>query len=254
LWDFTAPDPDQLYRWRVQLDCGCIEELFTFDKEKLPTESTYRGDHLYHSQLQPGQVGCANDEHTRPQPYREIVEWGERREQTFLADPVESRYDDIDQELWAKIRHDAPHTSAFWMVTLSCGHRSEVCTDVDWKPEGRTSPRKVRMGAGDDQGVRGILGLAFWRGTRTGTRARPAHAGTGLAPPSARDAVFCLQLGPADRCLRTCGMAHPETETKTKLAQTTIQGELAASSPRGRATGHAATRTARPTPPEARPG
>jgi hypothetical protein len=109
---------------------------------QLPTESTYRGDHLYHSQLQPGQVGCANDEHTRPQPYREIVEWGEHREQTFPADPVESRYDDIDQELWAKIRHDAPHTSAFWMVTLSCGHRSEVCTDVDWKPE--DGPRRAR--------------------------------------------------------------------------------------------------------------
>jgi hypothetical protein len=135
LWDFLAPDPDQFYGWRVQLDCGCIKELLTLDKEKLPTESRYRCDHLYHSQLQPGQVGCANDEHTRPQPYREIVAWGERREQTFPADPVESRYDDIDQELWAKIRHDAPHTSAFWIVTLSCGHRSEVCTDVDWKPE-----------------------------------------------------------------------------------------------------------------------
>ena len=59
LWDFFAPDPDQFYRWRVQLDCGCIKELLTSDKEKLPTESTYRCDQLYHSQLQPGQVGCA---------------------------------------------------------------------------------------------------------------------------------------------------------------------------------------------------
>src|SRR5829696_6973863 len=75
LWDFFAPDPDRFYRWRVQLDCGCIKELLTSDKEKLPTESTYRCDQLYHSQLQPGQVGCANDEHTRPQPYREIVAW-----------------------------------------------------------------------------------------------------------------------------------------------------------------------------------
>jgi hypothetical protein len=29
LWDFLAPDPDQFYRWRVQLDCGCIKELLT---------------------------------------------------------------------------------------------------------------------------------------------------------------------------------------------------------------------------------
>jgi hypothetical protein len=28
------------------------------------------------------------------------------------------------------------------MVTLSCGHRSEVCTDVDWKPE--DGPRRAR--------------------------------------------------------------------------------------------------------------
>jgi hypothetical protein len=29
LWEFFAPDPDQFYRWRVQLDCGCINELLT---------------------------------------------------------------------------------------------------------------------------------------------------------------------------------------------------------------------------------
>jgi hypothetical protein len=49
--------------------------------------------------------------------------------------------------LWTKIRHDAPHTSAFWIVTLSCGHRSEVCTDVDWKPEDgprHASPERVQ--------------------------------------------------------------------------------------------------------------
>ena len=42
LWEFLAPDPDQFYRWRVQLDCGCLKELLTAGKEELPTESTYR--------------------------------------------------------------------------------------------------------------------------------------------------------------------------------------------------------------------
>src|SRR5512132_1780987 len=136
------------------------------------------------------------------------------------------------------------------------GRHVALARDLGFGRIGRiaTLTEPCGTGAGDDRGFRGILGLASWRETRTGTRAPPAHAGTRLAPTSARDAVLRLRLGPADRCLRTCGMARPETEAKTKLAQTTIQGELAASSPRGRATGHAATRTARPTRREARRG
>jgi hypothetical protein len=87
-----------------------------------------------------------------------------------------------------------------------------------------------------------------------GNASTTGACGHKVGPAPATDAVLRLQLGPADRCLGTCGMARPKTEAKTKLAQTTIQGQLAASSPGGRATGHAATRTARPTQREARPG
>jgi hypothetical protein len=140
LWEFLAPDPDRVYRWRVQLDCGCIKELFTWGEDQLPTEATYQCDHVYYSKLQPGQTFCDNQEHTRPQLYREIIDWEQRREVTFPPDPVEPR-DEFDPEIWVKIRHDAPHTSAFWRVRLVCGHRSEVCTDANWKPE--DGPRHV---------------------------------------------------------------------------------------------------------------
>jgi hypothetical protein len=49
-------------------------------------------------------------------------------------------------EVWAKLRRDASHTRAFWMVTLACGHRSEVVADVDWQPSDgprRADPKRV---------------------------------------------------------------------------------------------------------------
>jgi hypothetical protein len=154
LWDFFAPGPEGHYRWRVQLDCGCIREPFTLGEDKLPTQTTYRGDQLYFSKLKPGQMLCVEDEHARPQPYQGIVKWEKRREITFPADPVESRYPEIDQETWAKMRHTVPHTKAFWTVTLSCGHRSEVCTDAEWKPEDgprRVSPERLQEMTADSE-------------------------------------------------------------------------------------------------------
>jgi len=53
---------------------------------------------------------------------------------TFPADPAEPP-DWADAETWALLRHDEPHTSAFWTVTLSCGHITEVpVSDLGWKP------------------------------------------------------------------------------------------------------------------------
>jgi hypothetical protein len=53
---------------------------------------------------------------------------------TFPADPAESPAW-ASEETWAKMRHDEPHTCAFWTVTLSCGHAAEVpVSDLGWKP------------------------------------------------------------------------------------------------------------------------
>ena len=139
LWPFWAPDPEEFYRWRVQLECGCVEEVLTYGKEKLPAERQWY-DLVHDARLPAGQILCHHDD-AAPAPYREIVEWGERREVSFPADPVEPP-DYVSAETWAVIRHDEPHTSAFWKVTLSCGHVTEVpVLDLGWKPA--DGPRRL---------------------------------------------------------------------------------------------------------------
>ncbi|MFD7553249.1 hypothetical protein ACFV9E_01775 [Streptomyces sp. NPDC059835] len=133
LWPFFAPDPDRYYRWRVQLDCACIKELLTPGDCTAPSERQWRG--LGDGEaLPPGQVYCWHDD-AADAPYRDIVEWGDRQEVSFPADPVEPP-EWADAYVWAVIRHDEAHTSAFWKVTLACGHVEEVIAPaLDWKPD-----------------------------------------------------------------------------------------------------------------------
>ncbi|MGW6614986.1 hypothetical protein ACWGA0_16195 [Streptomyces erythrochromogenes] len=133
LWPFLAPDPDRYYRWRVQLDCTCITELMTPGDQTPPSERQWRG--LGDGEALPtGQLYCWHDDSGHA-PYRTIVGWRERREIAFPADPVEPP-EWADAEVWAVIRHDDPHTSAFWRVTLDCGHVEEVVAPtLDWKPD-----------------------------------------------------------------------------------------------------------------------
>ncbi|MEW1632770.1 hypothetical protein AB0469_01720 [Streptomyces sp. NPDC093801] len=130
LWSFLAPDPDRYYRWRVQLDCACIKELLTPDDRIPPSERQWRG--LGEGEALPqGQVYCQHDD----SPYRDIIEWGERREVSFPADPVEPP-EWAEADVWAVIRHHEAHTSAFWKVTLACGRVEEVVAPtLDWKPD-----------------------------------------------------------------------------------------------------------------------
>ncbi|MFI0734154.1 hypothetical protein ACH4S9_34925 [Streptomyces sp. NPDC021225] len=134
-----VPEAGQCYRWRVQLDCGCIDEVLTLGEESLPIDRQWRGPE--YERLQKRQMLCVHDD-APPAQYRDIVEWGERREVTFPADPVEPR-GGMDPHTWALIRHDEPHASAFWKVTLACGHITDVIApELQWKPEG--GPRLCR--------------------------------------------------------------------------------------------------------------
>ncbi|MGD3108962.1 hypothetical protein [Streptomyces sp. YGL11-2] len=134
-----VPEAEQCYRWRVQLDCGCINEVITRGKECLPSERQWRGPEC--EWLQRGQVLCVHGD-APPARYQNIVEWGERRERTFPADPVEPR-GGVDPRTWALIRHGEPHTRAFWKVTLACGHVTDVIApELSWKPE--DGPRLCR--------------------------------------------------------------------------------------------------------------
>lgn len=133
LWPFFAPDADTFYRWRTQLDCGCISEALTRGETDLPVDRQWR-EPGHRGVLPKGQVICWHDDDP-PAPYQDVGEWGERRERTFPADPVKPP-DGIDPKIWSVLRHDEPHSSAFWSVTLSCGHHTEVCvSDMAWRPE-----------------------------------------------------------------------------------------------------------------------
>ena len=139
LWPFWAPGPEEFFRWRVQLECSCIAEVMTRSENDLPAERRWL-DHVHGAALPTGQLLCSHDD-SPPSPYREIVKWGNSRERSFPADPVEAQHG-LDPHTWALIRRDEPHTAAFWTVTLSCGHVTEVvASDLAWKPA--DGPKRV---------------------------------------------------------------------------------------------------------------
>lgn len=138
LWPFWAPGPEEIYRWRVELSCGCIREVLTRGDNDLPAEGRW-GEPGYNRCLPVGQLWCAHDDDA-PAQYCDIAEWGDRREHTFAADPVEPP-DYLDAQTWARIRWDQPQVSAFWTVTLACGHATEVVSDLHWNP--LDGPRSV---------------------------------------------------------------------------------------------------------------
>lgn len=74
-----------------------------------------------------------------PRHFQGIVDWVERREVAFPADPVEppDYLADLDAEhgTWAKIRKDEPVIRALWKVELACGHFGETSApSLEWRP------------------------------------------------------------------------------------------------------------------------
>ena len=37
-WPLFIPKPENLYRWRMQLECGCVREIFTRGKDDFPDQ------------------------------------------------------------------------------------------------------------------------------------------------------------------------------------------------------------------------
>ncbi|MFB9464924.1 hypothetical protein [Streptomyces cinereospinus] len=146
LWVFLIPDLSRAFRWRVQLDCGCITEVITREDGVPPHEMQW-DEPIHNWPLPMGQMICRHAD-SPPEPYRDIAEWGERKEVSFPADPVEPP-DYMDPQAWSVIRHDEPHTSAFWTVTLACGHLSEaIAPELDWVPASgphRAAPERVQQ-------------------------------------------------------------------------------------------------------------
>lgn len=145
LWPLLVGDEGELYRWRVLLDCGCVREVMTHGPDRAPCDRQWHGGSFPESHRLPvGQLRCVEHSiETPPYIYREITEWRNRRVVDHPADPIEppSHWADAP-DLWAAVRLDEPRSSsAFWTVTLECGHLSEVSTDLDWKPE--DGPRRA---------------------------------------------------------------------------------------------------------------
>jgi len=152
LWVFWAPDPNDIFRWRIQLDCGCVEERIKHslgdDDKPISTIATASDfDPLSREWLPPGEFLCSGKHRKRAKPIRDIADWGERTVREFAADPIEPP--DMwanEPDIWAVIRHPEPHKSAFWKALLGCGHFADVVTDVGWKPEdGPTYPTPKRL-------------------------------------------------------------------------------------------------------------
>jgi hypothetical protein len=133
-WPLFVPDSKDAFRWRVQLECGCTHEVYTHGEDKYPDDRSYL-DPITRCRLPAGEFWCTTDHGPTQKPYREIVEWVDRKITEFPADPEEPDYDWMDAEDWAIIRNPEPHSRAFWKTKLSCGHYGQVCTDRDWKPE-----------------------------------------------------------------------------------------------------------------------
>lgn len=139
-WPLFIPKAEDMFRWRVQLECGCIYETYTRGKDDYPDEHP-RTDPLTQERLPKGEFWCTT-EHDLPHVYLEIVEWVSSEVKEFPPDPEEPRYEGIDAGTWAIVRRTEPHSSAFWKVRLACGHFYEhVVTGPEWKPE--DGPRYV---------------------------------------------------------------------------------------------------------------
>ena len=133
LWSLLVPDPESHFRWRVQLDCDCIVELYTYGDDQPPHEAAWI-DPSTGFCLRKGEVPCYHPTE-EPAPYRAITLWISRREMTFPADAAECPPDE-DAEIWRLLHRAEPSASAFWRVELECGHEVEACTALDWDPSG----------------------------------------------------------------------------------------------------------------------
>lgn len=133
-WPLFIPDAKDMFRWRIQLECGCTHELFTRGEDEYPDGRSYR-DPMTGCGLPIGEYSCPTDHGPTQKPYRDIVEWQDWKVLEFPADSEEPEYDWMDAETWSKIRKPEPYSSMFWKVKLACGHYGQACTDMDWKPE-----------------------------------------------------------------------------------------------------------------------
>jgi hypothetical protein len=141
LAEFLLPKPEEVFRWRVALDCGCVVEEWTRGRDDFPDVHQVRDPLTRHAHYLPlGERRCRDQDHHLPgptsKPYREIVDWVDRDLVEHQPGPEHDPHGILDDELWAVTRNTEAKTSAHWTVLLDCGHYSSgPVTAPDWKPE-----------------------------------------------------------------------------------------------------------------------
>lgn len=142
LRDLFLPPPEEMFRWRVQLGCGCIHERLTHKDQTHPSEWQER-EAVTQRLLPQGQMSCRHDDDVWSE-YQEIASWGDTPKiREFGPDPIEPR-DGIEPGTWAKIRRDEPHKAAFWPVVLRKPSESGSCSPPSTRAMGRLSVRAGR--------------------------------------------------------------------------------------------------------------
>jgi hypothetical protein len=155
---FTSPE--DMFRWRVQFDCGCIEErMNTSDNPQSLLDATRHNPFDFldgKKTLPPGEYLCKGEHPRWDFPLREVATWDERLgEKVIPADPVEppgwwvavitrkavhkasegEEFDAEPEESWADVRQAEPKAVAEWTATLTCGHGMKTTKDIDWTPD-----------------------------------------------------------------------------------------------------------------------
>lgn len=139
-WALFVPKAEDMYRWRVQLECGCTREVFTRGSDRFPDDGSDTDPFTGH-RLPTGELWCTAEHGPVQKVYRDIVEWISSEVKEFPADPEEPQHG-LDAGTWELLRYAEPHSSAFWTVKLSCGHvAARVGAEAGWKPE--DGPRLV---------------------------------------------------------------------------------------------------------------
>lgn len=164
-WPFFIPKATEVFRWRVQLECGCVHELFRLGADDYPDGSAWL-DPITRHPLPVGEIWCSGDHGGVEKAYRDVVEWIDSRVREFPPDPEECPHEGVDAETWARMRNPEPHSSAFWRVRLSCGHVCDhVIADVEWRPEHGpklcTAERAAEMRS-DFESMWAVAGYAGW--------------------------------------------------------------------------------------------
>ena len=91
LASLLLPDTRKLYRWKVELECGHVDEVLTIGPDRFPDERPYH-DNLTQTNLNAGEMWCRDKKHwEEPKPDRDIREWVSSNLVDFEADPIEPK-------------------------------------------------------------------------------------------------------------------------------------------------------------------